>query len=500
MPPLPLKEVCNLMPIPSSPVQKSRDGIPLEGFIGDSGTMILDLHDLSHNVAVLGHPVDRLRINLRLIESLVDLGYDYLILDVFGEYKRLMNVVPSAKVFRLGIDASLPLLDPEGLPFELYSNILLDVMRYALRIRDPEYRLLYEGVQTLHQQGISRPTLKELFLALQDVESKPTLSVQEYAKIDSLYRALYPLFNGRTSAAFDYGGTEGINELFNNGLVILDLSYVTPPRFKVLAVLLVLCKALGIKHCGEQLLLLDMASEALPMNVRDECSLTILSLLDTLNMRSIAFHFSSEDLTSLSTLLLPRLGLLLIHKTALHYNIRSSIIDVGEIKDLLPNLQWNDVLLYFTSDSRILIANLSDPASLSYPIPSDEEVEEHMRRLGYEVRLLEELKLEATTLLERDFKEYAEIAYRLLKIIGEQVVTRGEAINVLKSFNMSASMASRLVDVMHMIGYIREDYVSGRRCIVLTRKAAIAVDEFERKMRMRSASSLRGGDVRGREG
>ncbi len=494
MPLIPIQDVSNLFILPKLNHKEDEEGVLVDGFIDRNlRNYLISLEDLRHNIGVFGHPLERFRTNLKLIENLANIGYNYILIDYLGEYKRLINVIPSAKVFRLGVDTTLPLLDPGNFSPELYANTIVDIMRYSLNIGDSEYRLLYEGILNLYQQGIRRPTLRELFLAIQDIETKPTLTVQEYAKIDSLYRALYPLFNGRTSAAFGYGGIEGINNFINNGLVIVDLAYITPFRYKILATLLLLYKALEVPSYSDQIIFLDPISSILPRTPKGDLLTFILSIIDSLNNRGAMFHFSAEGLRNVHESLLSRMSLLMLHKTFSEQEFRVlSRFRIYDVVESLPSLSWNELLVLSLGNIHASIISVETPESLTYRLPSDEEIVEHMRKLGYEMKLLDELKLEITTMLERDFKDLANKVYKLLKIIGEHVITRGEAITILKEEGLDSEEATQVLDFMSMVGYIREDYVSGRRCIVLTRKAVIALDEYERKVKSRNLINLRG--------
>jgi len=477
--------------IDGSLVIKDRDKVEHSILIGEiiptNEAFRIHIDELKLNIAVVGYIYDAINTNFKIVEEAWEIGHSYLILDFHGYYTKLMNVIPSVKVFRAGIDFAIPLFDPYPLDPEVYFNALVKLMAVYLDLGNIEQRLLYSGLMELHEKVGSKAGIVDFLVTIQDIEESPTLTIQEYSKIDSLIRALAPMLRGRTAAAFSHKMPCDFSSLFN-GLTVIDMSRMAS-NYRPLMAALLLLKGLCLgRSC---MVLIDEASSIFPYNEGNALH-DLFSAIDKGRQNGVFLHISSSTIHALSPNIISRIGTFIVHRTIDYYDLRL-IEQVSH--NIKTDISANEAL-FFSIGGRIATVRIHKSLAQDYTVPSDEEIEAHMKALGIKLARLEEVKQVKITLLERDFRDSANYVYMLLKASTEQVLTRGEAITLLTDKGLPSDVASRLLDAIQALGYLREDYVSGRRVLLLTRKGSLAISEYEDKVKSAEAEKLLK-DIRG---
>lgn len=477
--------------IDGSLVIKDRDKVEHSILIGEiiptNEAFRIHIDELKLNIAVVGYIYDAINTNFKIVEEAWEIGHSYLILDLHGYYTKLMNVIPSVKIFRAGIDFAIPLFDPYPLDPEVYFNALVKLMAVYLDLGNIEQRLLYSGLMELHEKVGSKAGIVDFLVTIQDIEESPTLTIQEYSKIDSLIRALAPMLRGRTAAAFSHEMPCDFSSLFN-GLTVIDMSRMAS-NYRPLMAALLLLKGLCLgRSC---MVLIDEASSIFPYNEGNALH-DLFSAIDKGRQNGVFLHISSSTIHALSPNIISRIGTFIVHRTIDYYDLRL-IEQVSH--NIKTDISANEAL-FFSIGGRIATVRIHKSLAQDYTVPSDEEIEAHMKALGIKLARLEEVKQVKITLLERDFRDSANYVYMLLKASTEQVLTRGEAITLLTDKGLPSDVASRLLDAIQALGYLREDYVSGRRVLLLTRKGSLAISEYEDKVKSAEAEKLLK-DIRG---
>ena len=477
--------------IDGSLVIKDRDKVEHSILIGEiiptNEAFRIHIDELKLNIAVVGYIYDAINTNFKIVEEAWEIGHSYLILDLHGYYTKLMNVIPSVKIFRAGIDFAIPLFDPYPLDPEVYFNALVKLMAVYLDLGNIEQRLLYSGLMELHEKVGSKAGIVDFLVTIQDIEESPTLTIQEYSKIDSLIRALAPMLRGRTAAAFSHKMPCDFSSLFN-GLTVIDMSRMAS-NYRPLMAALLLLKGLCLgRSC---MVLIDEASSIFPYNEGNALH-DLFSAIDKGRQNGVFLHISSSTIHALSPNIISRIGTFIVHRTIDYYDLRL-IEQVSH--NIKTDISANEAL-FFSIGGRIATVRIHKSLAQDYTVPSDEEIEAHMKALGIKLARLEEVKQVKITLLERDFRDSANCVYMLLKASTEQVLTRGEAITLLTDKGLPSDVASRLLDAIQALGYLREDYVSGRRVLLLTRKGSLAISEYEDKVKSAEAEKLLK-DIRG---
>ncbi|HHC19040.1 MAG TPA: hypothetical protein ENK81_01365, partial [Euryarchaeota archaeon] len=460
--------------IDGSLVIKDRDKVEHSILIGEiiptNEAFRIHIDELKLNIAVVGYIYDAINTNFKIVEGAWEIGHSYLILDFHGYYTKLMNVIQSVKIFRAGIDFAIPLFDPYPLDPEVYFNALVKLMAVYLDLGNIEQRLLYSGLMELHEKVGSKAGIVDFLVTIQDIEESPTLTIQEYSKIDSLIRALAPMLRGRTAAAFSHKMPCDFSSLFN-GLTVIDMSRMAS-NYRPLMAALLLLKGLCLgRSC---MVLIDEASSIFPYNEGNALH-DLFSAIDKGRQNGVFLHISSSTIHALSPNIISRIGTFIVHRTIDYYDLRL-IEQVSH--NIKTDISANEAL-FFSIGGRIATVRIHKSLAQDYTVPSDEEIEAHMKALGIKLARLEEVKQVKITLLERDFRDSANCVYMLLKASTEQVLTRGEAITLLTDKGLPSDVASRLLDAIQALGYLREDYVSGRRVLLLTRKGSLAISEYE---------------------
>ena len=471
--------------IDGSLVIKDRDKVEHSILIGEiiptNEAFRIHIDELKLNIAVVGYIYDAINTNFKIVEEAWEIGHSYLILDLHGYYTKLMNVIPSVKIFRAGIDFAIPLFDPYPLDPEVYFNALVKLMAVYLDLGNIEQRLLYSGLMELHEKVGSKAGIVDFLVTIQDIEESPTLTIQEYSKIDSLIRALAPMLRGRTAAAFSHKMPCDFSSLFN-GLTVIDMSRMAS-NYRPLMAALLLLKGLCLgRSC---MVLIDEASSIFPYNEGNALH-DLFSAIDKGRQNGVFLHISSSTIHALSPNIISRIGTFIVHRTIDYYDLRL-IEQVSH--NIKTDISANEAL-FFSIGGRIATVRIHKSLAQDYTVPSDEEIEAHMKALGIRLARLEEVKQVKITLLERDFRDSANYVYMLLKASTEQVLTRGEAITLLTDKGLPSDVASRLLDAIQALGYLREDYVSGRRVLLLTRKGSLAISEYEDKVKSAEAEKL----------
>mgnify|MGYP000392010554 FL=1 len=470
---------------------KDRDKVEHSILIGEiiptNEAFRIHIDELKLNIAVVGYIYDIMNTNFKIVEEAWEIGHSYLILDPCGYYTKLMNIIPSVKIFRAGIDFAIPLFDPYPLDPEVYFNALVKLMAVYLDLGNIEQRLLYSGLMELHEKVGSKAGIVDFLVTIQDIEESPTLTIQEYSKIDSLIRALAPMLRGRTAAAFSHKMPCDFSSLFN-GLTVIDMSRMASNYRPLMAALLLLK---GLYLGRECIVLIDEAQSIFPYNEGNALH-DLFSAIDKGRQNEVFLHISSGTIRALSPNIISRIGTFIVHGTIDYYDLRL----VQQVsRNVETDISVNEAL-FFSISGRIATVRIHRSLAQDYAVPSDEEIEAHMKALGIKLTKLEEVKQVKITLLERDFRDSANYVYMLLKASTEQVLTRGEAITLLTDKGVPSDIASRLLDAIQALGYLREDYVSGRRVLLLTRKGSLAISEYEDKVKSVEAEKLLK-DIRG---
>ncbi|MEM3714981.1 MAG: hypothetical protein QXF82_08550, partial [Nitrososphaeria archaeon] len=85
------------------------------------------------------------------------------------------------------------------------------------------------------------------------------------------------------------------------------------------------------------------------------------------------------------------------------------------------------------------------------------------------------------TILETLFKDKSAMISDLLDHASLMLLTRSEAINILKKYNMSAEECEELIDNAIMHNLLKELLISGRKLLHITNQGSVILNEYKLK-------------------
>ncbi|MGC8949111.1 MAG: hypothetical protein ACP5OK_07230, partial [Thermoprotei archaeon] len=111
-----------------------------------------------------------------------------------------------------------------------------------------------------------------------------------------------------------------------------------------------------------------------------------------------------------------------------------------------------------------------------------EELSKLMKTLGYEfVTQIDINKISLPTILETLFKDRSTAASDLLNHASLMLLTRSEAINILKKYNMNVEECEELIDSAIMHNLLKELVISGRKLLHITTQGSVVLNEYKLK-------------------
>ncbi len=397
----------------------------------------------------------------------------YIVIDRYGNYRNLVRA-DDTMFFRIGVDMSLNMFSTND-NHEEHIITLAEIFQHTLNLDNEQISILIETLLKLYS-GKNDVSLSLLINGLKAYES--LASPHEATKISSLIRLLYPLYLGKGTLAFDRGCKYLLNNLKNTSKpMILDLSYLNNIEAKNLASLIIL--KFYLSSTEKSLILFDSINEILPSESYGSSNLFrqalfALSVIDQLVKRGIIIGVTASSTAEVNRRLITKLSTLIIAKDAI-----PQYLDTMHKKNSL--LRKNDWLLISKDWSEPIIISL-DPSSWILSDVDDDELLQRMKNLGYELESNIMInRFSVSTTLETIFKNKSEAVADLLEHASSMLITRSEAINILKRHEIEVEECETIIDEMTIHNLLRELLVSGRRLLHITHQGSIILNEYKLK-------------------
>ncbi|MEM3833170.1 MAG: hypothetical protein QW128_06210 [Thermoprotei archaeon] len=398
----------------------------------------------------------------------------YIVIDRYGNYKNLVKS-DGAVFLRVSSNFSLNILHCERIDYEEYVVMLAEIIQRALGLDNEQTGILIEILLKLssnkHNQSLS--------LLINELKTRQSLAGSyELSKIASLIRLLYPLYLGNGLLAFNNECKYSFNNIeYSSKPVIFDLSQLSSTEAKNLASFIIILK-LDILDINDHIFFMDSANQLFvhenSQKLRTNNFQPIFDILDKLSRKNIIIGLSSPSMTDINPSLITRLSTLLIAKQTL-LQTRNNIY-----KEHFPAKKNDWVLISDDLSEPIIITIDLDPWILTEI--DDEELSELMKMLGYEfIAQTNVNKIFLPTILETLFKDKSAMISDLLDHASLMLLTRSEAINILKKYNMSAEECEELIDNAIMHNLLKELLISGRKLLHITNQGSVILNEYKLK-------------------
>lgn len=389
----------------------------------------------------------------------------YVIIDKNGYYRNLIRI-DDAMLFRVGIDISLNIFNVNNRDYEEYVIILAEMFQQVLNLNDDQVSILIETLLDLYSNKYD-VSLSLLINGLKTRQS--SINFYESAKIASMIRLLYPLYLSNGSLAFDKGCKYLLNNIDFSKPVILDLSYLKSIGAKNLASLAIL--TFYLYNIERKTILIDSINQLINKLYASRQVSFVFQLIDQLIEEDITLGVTASSMTDVDPRFINRLSTLIIGERAfLHENI-----------DKENRLKRNEWLLISNELSEPIVVGLDlNPWMLSDV--NDDELLQHMKALGYELeRKVTINRLSIMTVLETIFKDKSDAVANLLEHASAMLITRSEAINILRKHEIELEECETIIDEMIMHNLLRELLISGRRLLHITHQGSIILSEYKLK-------------------
>lgn len=389
----------------------------------------------------------------------------YVIIDKHGYYRNLIRV-DDAMLFRVGIDISLDIFNVNNRDYEEYVIILAEMFQQVLNLSDDQVSILIETLLDLYSNKYD-VSLSLLINGLKTRQS--STNSYESAKIASMIRLLYPLYLSNGSLAFDKGCKYLLNSVDFSKPVILDLSYLKSIGAKNLASLAIL--TFYLYNIERNTILIDSINQLINKLYVSKQASFVFNIIDQLIEEDVILGVTASSMTDVDPRFINRLSTIIIGERAFsHDNI--------DKENRLKRNEW------------LLISNeLSEPIVIGFDLNpwmfsdvSDDELLQHMKALGYELeRKVTINRLSIMTVLETIFKDKSDAVADLLEHASAMLITRSEAINILRKHEIELEECETVIDEMIMRNLLKELLISGRRLLHITHQGSIILSEYKLK-------------------
>ena len=431
--------------------------------------------------------------------------YSYLILDFSNRYRNLAYAVEGARVLQLGKDLTLNPFDAEGLEAAEWVDLLLTALNQGYRLWSRDRRSLRRIMLEAHELAEGRVlTLREFESMVIEVEGEES---PQFTSRESLKETIDLLVHGSAYNALGGPQTLPASKLLS-GLTVIELGGFTSLELRAFLQALVCLKIYASRGPGtlpdRSILLLDSAETLLPYRLSlppDQRQPDLLLYLKELRQRGVGIHISATCPSELDAEAFSLIGVRVWHRM----NSGSDILAAGrELKTSTPiyalirGLESNQALVDLLSSGDPLLAVLDRPSWLFLEPPTQERLEEAMRRGGFPVEQLRQEKEAQVTrnMLERQFEEDAQIAYEALKALSgmEGVTTasltqsmlgmhpQDRVLNVIRTLREYGFIGSKRVTKPHEMWLLK-----------ITDKGARAIAEWESRGQSKLEDSTEGG-------
>ncbi|MGB9730059.1 MAG: hypothetical protein ACP5GU_04910 [Thermoprotei archaeon] len=397
----------------------------------------------------------------------------YIVIDRYGNYKNLVKS-DDAIFLRVGSNVSLNIFHHNKINHEEYIIMLTEMLQRTLGLDNEHTGILIEILLELFSNE-HNPSLSLLINGLKTRQS--LAGSYELSKIASLIRLLYPLYLGSGLLAFDKGCKYLFDDIeYSSKPVIFDLSKLSSTEAKNLASLIIILK-LDILNIDDHILFIDSVNQLFIHETSQKLRTTsfqlIFDIIDKFLRRNVIIGLSSPSIIDVNPSLIARLSTLLIAKEVLP--------QTHNIYKEYSSIKKNEWILISNDLSEPIIINIDlDPWILSEI--DDEELSKLMKTLGYEfVTQIDINKISLPTILETLFKDRSTAASDLLNHASLMLLTRSEAINILKKYNMNVEECEELIDSAIMHNLLKELVISGRKLLHITTQGSVVLNEYKLK-------------------
>jgi archaellum biogenesis ATPase FlaH len=338
------------------------------------------------------------------------------------------------------------------------------MFQQTLNLTDDQVSILIEALLDLYSNKYDT----SLSLLINSLKTRQSFAnAYESAKITSMIRLLYPLYLNNGVPAFDKGCKYSLTNINLSKPIILDLSYLKSIEAKNLASLAIL--TFYLYNMERTIILIDSINQLVPRASKQ--ALSVLNLIDQLVNENTTVGITASSIVDVDLRFINRLSTLIVaENTFSHANINKEY-----------QLKKNEWLLISNRLPEPIIISL-DPSPWMLSDVNDDEVLQHMKTLGYELE--HEIiinKLLITTTLETMFKDKSNAIADLLEHASSMLITRSEAINILKKHEIQLEECETIIDEIIMHNLLKELLISGRRLLHITHQGSIILSEYKLK-------------------
>jgi archaellum biogenesis ATPase FlaH len=440
--------------------------------------MILEVYEMNSKIYVKSHDLTDYDIGntfgifgfhnnivaMKILHNLYERNnMPYMIIDRSGYYKNLIKV-DDVIFFRVGIDISLNIFHFNNKNYEEHVITLAEMFQQTLNLTDDQVSILIEALLELYSNKYDT----SLSLLINSLKTRQSFAnAYESAKITSMIRLLYPLYLNNGVLAFDKGCKYSLTNINLSKPIILDLSYLKSIEAKNLASLAIL--TFYLYNMERTIILIDSINQLVPRASKQ--ALSVLNLIDQLVNENTTVGITASSIVDVDLRFINRLSTLIVaENTFSHANINKEY-----------QLKKNEWLLISNRLPEPIIISL-DPSPWMLSDVNDDEVLQHMKTLGYELE--HEIiinKLLITTTLETMFKDKSNAIADLLERASSMLITRSEAINILKKHEIQLEECETIIDEIIMHNLLKELLISGRRLLHITHQGSIILSEYKLK-------------------
>jgi hypothetical protein len=393
------------------------------------------LQDMLKGMLVTGGTASqRFLINLRIVYEMALAEGNYLIITTSPQWRRILDLFEHAKVFRLGTDLTINLLDPEGVELSEYTSLITQVFAQTLN-------LSRAGVESLTQTLLSLLTSPEpqTITTLEQELEKKLVAPRETphglfsTELGMVYNFLSNLGHGSASQIFLETSVPFAQLLQNLTVIEVNMKNHQQVQFVLLCVLAKVLASGIAESAPPCMVLVDNADFLTPLDPQlfkvKESEPYLHHLLRRIREHGLGLHLNLKDPSRLPLVLLNSIQTILAHQTTAYHELRL----LRDLLQFLPDRLVHsdrrhdnyqvDYLKTLAAD-RFILKRVDIPNAFPVRvsrldlsethIPSDQELQDRLRALipGWDAPAVQ-----PRSLLEIDFRAETPLVLKILSLL-----------------------------------------------------------------------------------
>lgn len=434
--------------------------------------------DMRKGIIVTGtEPLEIFLTNTKIIYESEKKSVPYIIITSNKNYRRLADLIPSLKIFRMGKDISFEPFDTEGVLPENYISFFVEMLRMTLNYSDAMVAAVTNMLKDLYSGQDNKPNMAAIMAKLWNGILDPVVSPQERSEFNNIYKFIQNLNSGEATPLF-VKTKYPIFEIIADTPAIIEMD-VNDKRIRKFLILLILIKIITLSkylNYRDFMVLIDEGDLVLGLqranrDVSSDPIFSMLSWIEILRSNDIGLHVSVQYPSLILPQILNSYQNVFVHKTNsfdesqalrsilnMSFRPREEGTEYSEKRKYQYQYEYLRVLeeghaLIKRPDIKACFPMIFDYLDFDKThLLGDEEIQ-HRLKMFYPDWDLGQIVMPEKSSLEREFHKYAEQVKNILLVASEYDELMYTAIqsSTLIEDSVLKTLLNNLVQLRYMI-------------------------------------------------